>query len=30
VIEKVSKGKDAIIKGNMFTVEDLKKGIKKW
>ena len=30
VIEKVTKGKDAIIKGNILTVDNLKKEMKKW
>jgi hypothetical protein len=30
VIDKVKKGKDAIINGKSLTVENLKKEIKKW
>jgi hypothetical protein len=30
VIDKVKKGKDAIINGKSITIENLKKEIKKW
>jgi hypothetical protein len=30
VIDKVKKGKDAIINGKSLTIENLKKEIKKW
>lgn len=30
VLDKIKKGKDAVLKGDVITVDELKKEVEKW